>query len=316
MIQTEETLESRPSEPRSGVSKDGEPRRGAAPPVVAVEGSEEGTSEVVIRPTSGWIAIDWKEIYNYRELLAFFVWRDISARYKQTILGPAWAIIQPLIMMVIFTFVARFAQIPTPMNLPKAVCVFAALIPWSIFSQGMPASSFSLIQSLHMVTKVYFPRLFLPITAASVFLVDSVITLFLYGGILLYYQVMPQWTVVFVPFLILLTLIATLSIGVLLSGLTLFYRDFRHIVPFLVQILMFVTPIYFSIANFDSKPRWMPLLLSLNPMFGIVDAFRSCILGTPMYWGCFLVSSTTAIVVFTFSIYYFQRTERLFADYV
>ena len=244
----------------------------------------------MIKPTSGWIAIDWKEIYDYRELLAFFVWRDISARYKQTILGPAWAILQPLIMMVIFTFVASVAKIPTPMDLPFPVCVFAALIPWSMFSQGMPASANSLITSLHMVTKVYFPRLFLPITAASVFLVDAVITLVLYGGILLYYQIVPQWTVVFVPALILLTLIATLSIGVLLSGLTLFYRDFRHIVPFLMQILMFVTPIYYSIGNI--RRAVIPLVLSLNPMFGITDAFRSCILGTPMYWGCFLISST------------------------
>lgn len=298
------------------MSKNGEPWRDATPAAAAADVPEEGAPEFVIKPTSGWIAIDWREIYNYRELLAFFIWRDVSARYKQTILGPAWAIIQPLIMMVIFTFMARLANLPTPMNLPYSVCVFAALIPWSIFSQGMPASSFSLIQSLHMVTKVYFPRLFLPVTAASVFLVDALITLCIYGGILLYYHITPQWTVVFVPVLLLLTLIATLSIGVLLSGLTLFYRDFRHIVPFLMQIMMFVTPIYFTIELFDSKPRWIPLVLSLNPMFGIVDAFRSCILGTPMYWGCFLISSTTAIVVFVFSIYYFQRTERLFADYV
>lgn len=308
MIQTEESLESPPSEPRAGGSRDGEPKRGARTGIDAAD-----APVVVIQPTTGWLAIDWKEIYNYRELLVFFVWRDISARYKQTILGPAWAVLQPLIMMAIFIFVARVAKIPTPMNLPYPVCIFAGLIPWSIFSQGMPGSANSLINSLNMVTKVYFPRLFLPITAASVFLVDAVITLMIYGAILWYYQIVPQWTVVFVPFLVLLTLIATLSMGVLLSGLTLFYRDFKHIVPFLVQIMMYVTPIFYSIQNIPEKYRWF---LSLNPMFGIVDAFRSCILGTPMYWSCFLTSSTTAVVLFVFAVFYFRRTERMFADYV
>jgi lipopolysaccharide transport system permease protein len=308
MIQTEETLESPPSGPRAGESTDGESSRDAAPSAHAAE-----FPEFVIRPTTGWLAIDWKEIYNYRELLAFFIWRDVSARYKQTILGPAWAVLQPLIMMTIFTFVARFARIGTPMGLPYPVCVFAALIPWSIFSQGMPASAYSLITSLNMVTKVYFPRLFLPITAASVFLVDGVITLVLYGGILWYYQIAPQWTVVFVPLLILLTLVAALSFGVLLSGLTLFYRDFKHLVPFLVQIMMYLTPIFYTAGNISAKYHWF---LSLNPMFGIAEAFRSCILGTPMYWTSFLISSTTAIVLFVFAVFYFRRTERMFADYV
>jgi lipopolysaccharide transport system permease protein len=269
--------------------------------------------EIVIVPRSGWIAVDWKEIYNYRELLAFFVWRDISARYKQTILGGAWAILQPLIMMTVFVVLASFSKISTPMGLPVPVTVFAALIPWSIFSQGMPAAANSLLNSLHMVTKVYFPRLFLPIGAACVFLVDGLLTLLLYAGILAYYHIMPQWTVVFLPVLLLLTLIATLSFGVLLSGLMLFYRDFKHIVPFVVQMMMFATPTYYSIGNVPQKYRY---IASLNPMFGIVDAFRSCILGTPMFWDCFLISSTVAVGVFTFAIFYFRRTERLFADFV
>jgi lipopolysaccharide transport system permease protein len=287
---------------------DGETRRPTTP-----SSKEAESIEFVIRPRSGWIAIDWQEIYNYRELLAFFVWRDISSRYKQTVLGGLWAILQPLIMMVVFVVLASFSKIPTPMGLPHAVCVFAALIPWSIFSQGMPASATSLINSLHMVTKVYFPRLFLPIGAAAVFLVDGVLTLLLYAGILAYYQIMPQWTVVFLPVLLLLTMIATLSIGVLLSGLMLFYRDFKHIVPFVVQLMMFATPTYYSIQNVPQKYRY---IASLNPMFGIVDAFRSCILGTPMFWDCFLISSTVAVTVFTFAVFYFRRTERLFADFV
>lgn len=307
MIQTEETLGSPPSELHAGLTRDGEPRRDGSSPIDAEP------HQMVIKPTSGWIAVDWKEIYNYHELLVFFIWRDISARYKQTILGGAWAVLQPLIMMVIFTFVARFARIPMPMDLPYPVCVFAALIPWSIFSQGMPASANSLINSLHMVTKVYFPRVFLPTAAASIFLVDGMIALLLYGGILFYYHITPQWTIVFVPALMALTLIATLSFGILLSGLTLFYRDFKHIVPFLIQVMMYVTPIFYSIQNVPEKYHWF---LSLNPMFGIAEAFRSCILGTPMYWSCFLISSATAITLFVFAVFYFRRTERMFADYV
>ncbi|APW64232.1 ABC transporter permease [Paludisphaera borealis] len=308
MIQTEETLESRPSESRLGAPRDGEAKRDATSPAETTE-----TPEIVIRPRSGWIAIDWHEIYDFRELLVFFVWRDISSRYRQTVLGGAWAVLQPLIMMAIFVFLAQFAKIAPPMDLPYPVCVFAGLIPWSIFSQGMPAAANSLITSLHMVTKVYFPRLFLPITAAAVFLVDAMLTMLLYGGILLYYQITPQWTVVFLPVLILLTMIATLSFGILLSGLTLFYRDFKHIVPFVVQIMMFVTPTYYSIGNVPERYR---LIASLNPMFGIVDAFRSCILGTPMYWSCFLISTTVAVLGFVFAVFYFRRTERLFADFV
>jgi lipopolysaccharide transport system permease protein len=287
---------------------DGESRHATTPSAVDNE-----AIEIVIVPRSGWVAVDWKEIYNYRELLAFFVWRDISSRYKQTILGGAWAILQPLIMMTVFVVLASFSKISTPMGLPVPVTVFAALIPWSIFSQGMPAAANSLLNSLHMVTKVYFPRLFLPIGAACVFLVDGLLTLLLYAGILAYYHIMPQWTVVFLPVLLLLTLIATLSFGVLLSGLMLFYRDFKHIVPFVVQMMMFATPTYYSIGNVPQKYRY---IASLNPMFGIVDAFRSCILGTPMFWDCFLISSTVAVGVFTFAIFYFRRTERLFADFV
>jgi len=306
MIETDETL-AIPSQPRSDARIQGSPRPAPSGPD-AVE-----PPELVIRPASGWMAINWGEMYEYRELLAFLIWRDISVRYKQTILGSAWAILQPLIMVAIFSFMMRYANIKVPMDLPLIVFVFAALIPWTMFAQGMPAAANSLIQSLHMVTKVYFPRLFLPITAAAVFVVDGALAFLVYGVILFCYGITPQWTIVFLPLLFLLTLIASLSIGVLLAGLTLFYRDFKHIVPFLVQILMYVSGIFFPISMIPEKYH---ALLSLNPMFGIIDAYRAAILGTPMYWNCFLISSSVAIGLFVFSIYYFRRTERLFADYV
>lgn len=270
--------------------------------------------EYVIQSTPGWRAVDWREMYEYRELLFYLIWRDVAARYKQTILGGAWAILQPTITLVIFTLLARMVRIPMPMGLPAPVCIFAGLIPWTIFSQGMPAAANSMVGSLNMVTKVYFPRLFLPITAAAIFLVDGLLATLVYGGLLLFYQVPPAWTVVFLPLFMALTMVAALSMGILLAALTLFYRDFKHVIPFLVQIMMYVTPIFYTIEpTVPQRFRW---LLSLNPMFGITDAFRSAMLGIPMQWDCFLISSGVAIGLFVFSLLYFRRNERLFADYV
>ena len=285
---------------------------------IARENETEPT-ETVIRAQSGWIPINWKELYAYRELLFFFVWRDISARYKQTVLGSAWAVIQPLLMMAIFTFVAMFAGIHPPKingaEIPYPVFVFAGLIPWTVFSQGMPQSALSLVANHHMMTKVYFPRLFLPVTAAAVFLVDLAYSLGIFAVILLVYGIMPAWTCVFLPVLILLTLVGTLSMGILLSALTLFYRDFRHVVPFLVQVMMYVTPVFYSASMItDRRPR-LGWLLSLNPMFGIIDAYRGIILGAPLNVTCLLISSTSAVVLFTFALFYFRRTERRFADF-
>jgi lipopolysaccharide transport system permease protein len=295
---------------RSPKTRDLEPTEG--PIGTGAISDDVGSFEYLIRPRSGWIAIDWKEIYEYRELLFFFIWRDITARYKQTVLGSAWAILQPLLMMGIFTFVAMFAKIPTPMNLPYPVFVFAGLIPWTLFSQGMPQSALSLINHQHMLTKVYFPRLFMPITAGSMFLVDVVYSLGIYALILLFYRIVPSWTCIFLPVLILLTLVSTLSFGVMLSGLTLFYRDFRHMVPFLVQAMMYVTPVFYPASMIPEKYHWF---LALNPMFGIIDAYRGIILGTRLDVTCLLVSTMSALVFFVFAVFYFRKTERQFADF-
>jgi lipopolysaccharide transport system permease protein len=277
------------------------------------------STEIVIRAQSGWLPINWRELYAYRELLFFFVWRDISARYKQTVLGSAWAVIQPLLMMAIFTFIAVFAGIHPPKingaEIPYPVFVYAGLIPWTVFSQGMPQSALSLVMNHHMMTKVYFPRLFLPVGAAAVFLVDLAYSLVIYAVILLIYGIMPAWTCIFLPVLVLLTLIGTLSMGVLLSALTLFYRDFRHVVPFLVQIMMYVTPVFYSASMItDERPK-LGWLLALNPMFGIIDAYRGIILGAPLNVPCLLISSASAVVLFIFALFYFRRTERRFADF-
>jgi lipopolysaccharide transport system permease protein len=284
-------------------------------PSVSVNGdlADSESFELVIRPQSGWIKIDWKELVAYRELLWFLVWRDILLRYKQTVLGGAWAILQPLIMLLTFTIVfGRMANLPSD-GFVYPVFVFAGLIPWTLFSQGFGGSALSLVTNQSLLTKVYFPRVVVPIAAAAVFLVDVIISLGLYAVILLYYHVMPSWTVIFVPLLVVLSLLATLGLGLTLSALTVFYRDFRHIVPFLTQILMFVSPVFYS-ANMIKRPmyRW---IMSLNPMFGIVTAYRSAILGIEWDFPCLAISSAVALGGFFFGMLYFRRTERRFSDF-
>jgi lipopolysaccharide transport system permease protein len=267
---------------------------------------------LMIRPQSGWIGLNWEEMWSHRELLAFLVWRDVSVRYKQTVLGPAWAILQPLIMLAIFTTVfGRFAGFDTR-PIPYPVFVFAGLIPWVLFSQGMPQSALSLVNQQQMLTKVYFPMLFVPIAAAAVFLVDLTISLGIYAVMMPYYRVTPSWGSLWLVLLVPLTLVATLGIGVTLAALTVFYRDFKHIVPFLTQILMYATPIFFPTALVG--PKWR-LLFSLNPMFGIVTAYRSAILGLPWDVPALAISTATALGSFIFAIFYFRKIERRFADF-
>jgi lipopolysaccharide transport system permease protein len=270
--------------------------------------------EILIRPQTGWIAINWKELFSYRELLWFLIWRDITVRYKQTILGSAWAVLQPLMTMLIFTLIfGRIAQLPSE-GFDYPVFVFAGLIPWTLFSQGMPQAAQSLVNQQQLLTKVYFPRLFVPTAAASVFLVDLFISLVLYALILLYYHVVPAWTVVFLPVLILLTLISTLSISYLLSAFMVFYRDVRHAIPFLTQMFLYVSFVIYP-ASEIKKPlyRW---ILSLNPMFGLIMGYRSAILGVTWDKTCLAISTASAVGSFIIALYYFRRTERRFADFI
>jgi lipopolysaccharide transport system permease protein len=273
---------------------------------------DANAEELVIRPRTGWIGIDWGEMWTHRELLGFLIWREFSVRYKQTVLGPAWAVLQPIIMMAIFSVIfGRLAKIDSE-GFPYPVFVFAGLIPWSLFSQGMAASALSLVNQQHLLTKVYFPRLFVPIAAAVVFVVDLLISLVLYGAVLLFYGVTPSWGTIWLVLLIPLTIIATLSIGLTLAALTVFYRDVKHVVPFLTQILMFLTPVVYPVKLVS--PR-LQLLFSLNPMFGIVNAYRSAILGTDWNFLTLTTSTASALGLFLFAIFYFRRVERRFADF-
>jgi lipopolysaccharide transport system permease protein len=281
------------------------------PPSPALESHDR--PEIVIRPQSGWVAIDWKEFWAYRELLFFLIWRDISVRYKQTILGSLWAILQPILLMAVFSFfLGRFEPLKGMEKVPYPVFVFAGLIPWTLFSQGYSHAAVSLITQQNLLTKVYFPRLFVPVAAACVFVVDLVLALLVYAFVLLYYGVVPSWTFIFVPLLCAFTLIATLGLGIMLSALMVFYRDFRHVVPFLTQILMFVAPVVYPASALPAKYHWF---FALNPMFGIVTAYRSAILGLKWDWQSLTISSMSALLSFLVAVYYFRRTERRFADF-
>jgi lipopolysaccharide transport system permease protein len=307
MITNAEALAA-PIDRRRDVDADADMHADEPPPGPAAHGDPP---EVVIRPRPGWIAVDWAEMWAHRELFFFLIWRDISVRYKQTALGPAWAVVQPMMTMAIFTMIfGRFAGIP-PEGFPYPVFVFAGLMPWTLFSQGLSASALSLVNSQQMLTKVYFPRLFVPLASACVYLVDMAISAGLYGLILLYYGVAPSWQSAWLAALVPLTLVATLGLGLTLASLTVFYRDFKHLVPFLVQILMYVSAVFFPARMVG---RWWPLL-SLNPMFGIIDAYRSAILSLPWHLGSLAISTAVAVLLFAFSLFYFRKTERQFADF-
>jgi lipopolysaccharide transport system permease protein len=269
------------------------------------------TEEIVIRPRSGWMSIDWRELYQFRELLYFLAWRDVKVRYKQTVLGVAWAVLQPLFTMVIFTLIfGRIAGISSEGS-PYPVFVFAALIPWTFFATGIGQAGTSLVSQQNLLSKIYFPRLFVPTAAVCANLVDLMITLGLYSCILLAYRIVPSWRVVYLPLLVGLTVILTLGLGYALAALTVLYRDIRHLIPFLVQILLYLSPVIYPPAVLPRSYRWV---LSLNPMCGLIEGYRWAILGAPSDLASLGVAAVLSLGLFAFGLYYFRRTERHFAD--
>jgi lipopolysaccharide transport system permease protein len=267
-------------------------------------------AETLIRPRYGWIGVDVRELWRSRELLYFLIWRDVKIRYKQTTLGVAWAVLQPLFTMAIFTVIfGRFAGIPSD-GVPYAVFVFAGLIPWTFFANGVMQAGQSLVNQQAMLTKVYFPRLFIPTAAAGAFLVDLLISFGLYAFILAACRIVPSWQVVFLPALIALTILTVLGAAYTLAALTVLYRDFRYVIPFMIQALMYLSPVIYP-AGMLQRYR---LLLAINPMCGIIDGYRSAILGTPWDLLSLVISSTSAVALFFFGLFYFRKVERRFAD--
>ena len=277
------------------------------------ETTQSGPAVTVIRARRGWEVLSLREMWRYRELACFLCWRDIKVRYKQTALGILWAFIQPFTKMVVFTLVfGQLAKIDSE-GFPYSVFMFAGLLPWQFFSEALNRSSQSVVNSSHLITKVYFPRLIIPVSSIGACLVDFAVSFLVLAGLMVYYSVPPTAALLMVVPLTLCTILAALGVGALLSALEVRYRDFRHAVPFLVQVWMFLTPVIYPVSMVPEKWRW---LLMLNPMSGIVDAWRSALLGRPFDWGYLSVSFGVAVLVLIGSLIYFQKLEREFADVV
>lgn len=257
----------------------------------------------------------WKDLWRFRELFFFLSWRDILVRYKQTVIGIAWSLIRPLLTMVVFSVIfGKLAKLPSE-GVPYPILVFVAMLPWQFFSNSLNESSTSLISNANMLSKVYFPRLIIPVSAVIVSLVDFLISTVILALLMLWYQVFPDWRVIILPFFLLLAFITSLGFGLWLAVLNVKYRDFRFIVPFIVQFGLYISPVGFSSSVVPEKWR---LLYSLNPMVGIIDGFRWAILGGSirLYWPGFLLSIILSLSVFAFGLWYFRKTERVFADVI
>jgi lipopolysaccharide transport system permease protein len=273
-----------------------------------------GEYDLVIEPGKGYGQY-WRDLLAYRELFYFLSWRDILVRYKQTAIGVAWAVLRPLVTMVVFTVIfGMLAKFPSD-GVPYPILVFTAMLPWQLFSNSLTETSSSLISNAPMLTKVYFPRLIIPSSAVIVSLVDFFISFVILGAMMAWYRFVPGWQFVTLPLFLLLAVAASFGFGLLLATLSVKYRDFRYVVPFLVQFGLYVSPVGFSSGVIPEKWR---LLYSLNPMVGVIDGFRWAILGgsNRLYWPGLLLSTALVAGIFILAVRYFRNTERNFADII
>ncbi len=281
--------------------------------------------ELVIQPKKGWIAIDWAEMYRYRELMYFLVWRDIKVRYKQTVLGLAWALLQPLMQSLIAVFifgtVAGF-QDKLPKQVPYLLFALAGQLPWQFFATGLGSGGMSLINQQHLLTKIYFPRLFLPTGVVGGAVFDLVISLSLLVFFMIVYHFSPtyhftpSWGLLVLPLLLIPATIATLGVSYFLSAVTVTYRDFRFLIPFMVQIWMQLSFVMFPRELLDTRPKlqhW-EWVLAFNPMYGIIQAFRHFALGMAWNPNHLVIGTLVAVVMCVYGMFYFRKTERRFAD--
>lgn len=258
----------------------------------------------------------WQDLWRYRELFQVLAWRDISVRYKQTIIGVAWALIRPFLTMVVFTVIfGKVAKLPTEGAAPYALLVFAGMLPWTFFSTALAEASNSLIGNANLISKVYFPRLIVPTATVVVALVDFLISFTVLAAMMIWYQFLPGWQILFLPAFILLAFLASLGPGLWITALNVKYRDFRYIIPFLVQFGLYVSPVGFSSSVVPEKWR---LLYSLNPMVGVIDGFRWCLLRgeSVIYWQGFYMSLGVTVFFLWLGIRQFRKMEKTFADLI
>ncbi len=315
-----------------------------APDTAGTVDSTPAPIVTLIRPAQGWQLINFGELWQFRELLYFLTWRDVKVRYKQTLLGAAWAILQPLLMMVVFTiFFGRLAGVSSG-GVDYPLFAYAGLLPWTFFATAIAAAGNSVVGSERLITKIYFPRLAVPFASVGAAVVDFLIAFGLLIAMMVYYRVAPTWGLLFVPVIFGSILLAALGVGTLLAALNVRYRDFRYVIPFLVQVWMFATPsVYMEVAQpsspaaslavspdaaIQASPSIAPetgarsnsglvrAVLVLNPMTGLISAFRASMLGGTIPWGKLAVSSLCGVAAFLAGCFYFRRVEDSFADII
>jgi lipopolysaccharide transport system permease protein len=276
--------------------------------------SVRDASKIVIEPPRGWQVIDIREIWRYRELLYYLAWRDVKVRYKQTTIGAVWAILQPFLTMVVFSVIfGQFIKIPSG-DAPYPVFAYAALLPWTFFAGALNRSGNSLVYDANLISKVYFPRMVLPLAAVLALLVDFGVAFTILLGMMLFYGIVPQLAILLLPLLFLLAVVTAVGIGLWLSALNVKYRDISYIIPFLVQFWLFATPVAYPSTIIPERWRYF---YSLNPMVGVVEGFRWALLGQQsVRWAFILVSVGVVLTLFISGVFYFRRVEYEFADVV
>jgi len=277
-------------------------------------GKKDKDKKSLIKASRGWAALNLRDLWLYRELIFFMTWRDLKVRYKQTLLGASWAILQPFLTMIVFSiFFGNLAKVPSD-GVPYPIFSFTALIPWTLFSKALQDASRSLVANRHMITKVYFPRMILPLSSVMAGLVDFLIAFVVLLGMMWYYKIPPTVNVWVLPLFLLLALVTAVGVGLWLSALNVLFRDINYVLPFLTQFWMYLTPVAYPSSMIPSE--WQ-VIYALNPMAGVIEGFRWALLGTGQPPGIItLVSSIAAVVLLISGMFYFRRMERLFADMV
>jgi lipopolysaccharide transport system permease protein len=299
------------------------PSPSPAPPIAVAAPAMPHLEATVLRARRGWVSVDFRELWRYRELLWFLALRDIQLRYKQTALGAAWAIIQPVFTMLVFTiFFGKLGGMAKPGTYPPYfIVVFCALLPWQLFANSLLQSGNSLVANERLITKVYFPRLLMPLSSVISGVLDFGIALVILLGMMMFSHVHPGWAILTLPFFVLMAIIAALSVGLWLSALNVQYRDVRYAIPFLTQIWMFLSPVAYQIGILNKIPaKWRTLceiLYSLNPMAGVIQGFNWALLNDPHTPGLMmLISMAATLLLLVGGLYYFRRMEKTFADFV
>jgi lipopolysaccharide transport system permease protein len=287
----------------------------AAPksPISVSTGKEPPRPLIAIEAGRGWAGLDLRDLWLHRDLFFFLIWRDVKVRYKQTVLGAAWAILQPFLTMVVFTlFFGRLAKVPSD-GIPYPIFAYAGLLPWTFFSNAITASSNSLVGNASLITKVYFPRMVIPAAAVGAGLVDLAIAALILVVMMAYYGFALGWSALMLTPLVLLTALLALGVGMWMSGLNVKYRDVRYALPFCIQLWMYATPIIYPISFIPERWRW---ILVLNPLTGIIDGYRSALFGRPFQFCEFVVSTILTLLFLVYAVYSFKRMERDFADVI